>query len=603
MIYHSGNARRISLRVTVPGTGTGAVVDPRDRGGPVLVSRCRSPFVPISPSRSPTPSSHGTPPTVAAPSPTIRKPVAVVATVGAQRRTKLLAMVTSRGSGDDETVRRLPRPNPLLGFGLDPRQLPAPPLKKSWSAPAALLHDDSNRQPFNPFDPPSPSGPAPYTGTTPRGTQHCKNKECDSVDENDLELGPDSQYVCNRCGTVAGQHMVSLHHQKACALEADPTATGDEVARDSANEAVAAAARGPETGAERRRRLVAGAGGSRIGKSVVQRLAIGGAHSRVETAASRDVLRRINGDVPALTQKFERVIVYVQAAFSWIGRTLAERVCVHVRMETRRLIATSETHEGKCRNRGSCNLCLSKRSNQLIANCAFQVCLERLRELGADDRARALAAHGCTDRELDEHLSRLKQLHSQTQGHGQVPQIVSAVRVLLNWDLECTAAPCCAADVAPSPPPLLVLPPPLLVDDHRSTVDSPGSAASSESFGEASGVALWRIRDVVTGAAERVNARADVRVAALSAIAQNQVLVEWMRARSGVLPMDVLGVALLGAVASNLGMHDCTGELLAQTCYEHSVSPHAAREASTAMAAIAIVEPSAGTGVFGDGIF
>lgn len=603
MIYYSGNARRLSHRAAAArSTGAGAV-EFRDPGGPVLVSRCRSPFVPISPAHSPTPSSHGTPPTVVmAPSPTIRKPVAVVATVGAtvgaQRRARLWAMVTSRDSSDSATARLPLCPNSLLGVGrngpshalpLPPshRLLSAPPLQKSWSAPAELLHD--------------PPGHAPDTET--RNTRPCKNNECDSVDENDLELGADSQYVCKRCGTVAGQYMVPLHHQKACALEADPSATGDKVARDPAKEAGAAAARGPETVAERRRRLVAGAGGSRIGKSVVKRLAIGGAHSRVETIASHEVLRHIDGDVPALTQKFERVVVYLHATFSWIGRTLAEPLRVHVRMETRRLIATSETHEGKCRNRGSCSLCLSKRSNQLIANCAFQVCLERLRELGVDDRARALAASACTDQELDEHLSRLKQLHSQTQGYGQVPQIVSAVRMLLNWDVACTAAPCCAAAVAPSPPPLLVLPPPLLVDDRPPAVGSPSSAASSESFGEAQpSEALWRIRDAVTGAAERVNARADVRVAALTTIAQPE-LVEWMRARSGVLPTDVLGVALLGAVASKLGMHDCTSELLAQTCYEHSVASHVAREASKAMAAIAIVEPSVGAGVFGDGIF
>ena len=241
------------------------------------------------------------------------------------------------------------------------------------------------------------------------------------------------------------------------------------------------------------------------------------------------------------------------------------------------------------------------------------MCIRDRRELGAGDRTRATAAPECTDQELDEHLSSLKQLHSQTQGHGQVPQIVSAVRVLLNWDAARTVAPCCAAtNVARAPPPppttdgegdatlpLLVLPSPLLIDDRHVPVGSPGSAASSDSSG---GAALWRILDVVTGAEERVNARADVRVAAMSAVARPE-LVEWMRARSDSLPMDVLGVALLGAVASNLGMHDCTSELLAQTCYEHSVSPQAAREASNAMAAIAIVEPSVGTGVFGDGIF
>ena len=70
-----------------------------------------------------------------------------------------------------------------------------------------------------------------------------------------------------------------------------------------------------------------------------------------------------------------------------------------------------------------------------------------------------------------------------------------------------------------------------------------------------------------------------------------------------MLPIDVLGVAVLASVTSKLGLEDGTSELLAQCCHDHSISPTTAQMAIEAMGAVMTVEPAAASGVFGDGIF
>ena len=127
------------------------------------------------------------------------------------------------------------------------------------------------------------------------------------------------------------------------------------------------------------------------------------------------------------------------------------------------------------------------------------------------------------------------------------------------------------------------------------------SSASAASVGDAGSDTVFGVRDAVAGAAIRANVRADVRCAAMAAIAQ-QELGEYIRARN-VLPVDVLGVAVLAAVSTKLGLEDATSELLAQCCHDQQISPTTARVAIEAMTNILHVEPAAASGVFGDGIF
>ena len=464
------------------------------------------------------------------------------------------------------------------------------------------------------------------TSIAPQHAWTCRG--CHSTDEADLELGAEQAYVCRKCGVVEQQRFVALDRQKFCAREDDPTAVADSWLRDAVKEAAEAVARGHETAAERRRRLLAGAGGTRVAKSVGRRYAIGGAQSRLETQTCRTMAEVIDGT--AQSQKLQRVLEFLEIDFDWLGRTLAESIRRHVRMETKRVLMNSALHAHACTSQ-SCSLTLAKRSNCLVAACVLQVCLVRLRasSLGPapaqDGTSLATIAPESSVRELDELLERLCQLQGQIPGSGQLAQVAAATRLLLDWERRQVQTPCngepqgtmavaaaaaaAAAAVAVAPnanatPALLALPPAALLGQGQAqALDSPPSirsSASAASLNDESDL-VYSVRDIIIGAAMRTNVRADVRCAAMAAIAQKE-LADWIRTRN-VLPIDVLGVGILSAATEKLGVEDCTSELLAQCCHEHQLSPITARTAIEAIVSIIDVQPAVALGVFGDGIF
>lgn len=505
------------------------------------------------------------------------------------------------GAGGED-ARRPFCSNALLGFQLDsPSRMTPPavasvsmapvPLSKSMSAPAGF---GINFQ--NPLEPEA-------VAQTP-----WKCKGCPSTNQDDLESNADSAYTCIHCGTVEQQHFVSLARQGMCAPEDDGTWTGEVRSRDAAQEAGEAVARGIETNNERRRRLLAG-NGTRIAKSTSKRHALGGAAGRLETQTCLGVGQRADEDL-AQTQKRHRIVEYLERDFDVLGKTLVEPVRKHVRMETKRILMNSTVHAKAC-TAHSCSLNLFKRPNCLIANCLMQECLERLKN---DAHRAAIGASEYTTHTINEHLERMRELQEQGPSAGQVVQVTAAVRLMLDWSQERLQCPCCvqappppvAVPVPSSPlaslPPLLALPPAALIATTTEALDSPHSSGSAASgFRCDANDIVYAVRDAVTGAAIRANVRADVRCAAMAAIAQ-QELGDYIRTRN-VLPIDVLGVAVLASVTSKLGLEDSTSELLAQCCHDHSISPTTAQVAIEAMGTVMTVEPAAASGVFGDGIF
>ena len=111
--------------------------------------------------------------------------------------------------------------------------------------------------------------------------------------------------------------------------------------------------------------------------------------------------------------------------------------------------------------------------------------------------------------------------------------------------------------------------------------------------------AVWKLRDVIHGAARLCNARSDVRNAALAAI-HNIELVEWVQHYNS-LPLSVLGVVVLKAAAIQQRMPDAIDDVMRTYCMKHDLSM------STANEAVAHVErllgDNASSGIFRDGIF
>ena len=512
------------------------------------------------------------------------------------------------GAGGED-ARRPFCANALLGFQLDSpsRAMPmtppaavsismAPvPLAKSQSAPAGFGINFPNENPLEPE----------AIAQTP-----WKCKGCPSTNQDDLEPNDDSAYTCIHCGTVEQQRLVSLARQGMCAPEDDGTWTGDARLRNSAQEAGEAVARGPETNDERRRRLLAG-NGTRVAKSTARRFALGGAAGRLETQTCLGMSQHADQEDPAQAQKRHRIVEFLERDFDVLGKTLVDAVRRHVRMETKRILTNSALHTKGCTAHG-CSLNLLRRPNYLIANCLLQECLERLK----NDAHRITITAEYSTHTINEHLERMRELQEQGPSAGQVVQVTAAVRLLLDWSQERLQLSCCAQApqlpvAAPTPlpssplaslPPLLALPPAALINATTTdALDSPHSSGSAPGSREDQHDLVYAVRDAVTGAAIRANVRADVRCAAMAAIAQ-QELGDYIRTRN-VLPIDVLGVAVLASVASKLGLEDGTSELLAQCCHDHSISPTTAQVAIEAMGTVMTVEPAAASGVFGDGIF
>ena len=584
--------------------------------------RLKQGFVPISPATSPLLSTYrGSPLSVSSacsPKLTIRKPRPNRPhhhPEASNNRARALATAVNYGASGaaGEDARRPFCSNALLGFELDspsrimqmprspltatPACLTPVPLSKSQSAPAGF---GINFQ--NPLEPEA-IAQIPW-----------KCKGCPCTNQDDLEPNADSAYSCIHCGTVEQQRFVSLARQGMCAAEDDGTWTGEERRRDAAQEEGEAVARGIETNDERRRRLLAG-NGTRIAKSTGKRHALGGAAGRLETQVCIGATERADEDA-AQTQKRHRIVEYLERDFDVLGKTLTKDVRKHVRMETKRILMNNAVHANACKaSSNSCSFNLSKRPNYLIANCLLQECLERLK----NDAHRAAVAPEYTVHTIQEHLDRLNERQKeQKPSTGQVVKVTAAVRLLLDWTPERLACSCVqdeatpeataapgGTELPPSPlesvPPLLSLPPAAL---QLHALDSPHSTSSHESptaCRDDTHDVIFTVRDAVTGAAMRANVRADVRCAAMAAIAQ-QELGDYIRTKN-VLPIDVLSVAVLAAATCKLGLEDDTSELLAQCCYENAISPTTAQKAIDDMGAIMTVKPAAASGVFGDPIF
>ena len=389
---------------------------------------------------------------------------------GRNSRARLLATVTGRYSGYAEDA---PRPfcdDARLGFQIaDPsermpmapspatlvRSLYAPPLPltKSVSAPADLSLPEAVDVEMS-----SPEMEATPVRWVCRG--------CGTKDQSKLVPGSDGFDVCDDCGTTDRQQTVSLDRQGNCAREDDNTDVADHRTRDAEKESAMAAARGDENAEERRQRLLAGAGGTRVKKSVSRRMDLGGVQGKLETIVKNETAERIEGS-RAQVQKFQRIAGYLEANFDWMGKSMNESLKPHLRIEARRAVNNAFLHAGVCQDRGCC-LNIGKRSNSTLALGLMQHCFERLLTVARAPAATATAAAEGDDTRRAEHaellrlarevtpqllgklLDGVRQLHDQNQSLGQQDQVSSTMGLLVDWPLEKICVPCGSAAHAAS---------------------------------------------------------------------------------------------------------------------------------------------------------
>ena len=326
------------------------------------------------------------------------------------------------------------------------------PLTKSASAPADLAL-------------PGPSVPtdATYTSspeTTPLPVKwSCRG--CGTTDDSKLVPGTDGFDVCDDCGIADRQQTISLDRQGYCAREDDNTDVADHWTRDAEKESGMAAARGGETPEERRRRLLAGAGGTRMSQSVSRRMDLGGVQGKLDTVVKNETAKRVEGS-PAQVQKYQRIVGYLETNFDWMGKSMNKSLKPHLRIEARRAVSNAFLHAGVCQER-SCCLNIGKRSNSTLALGLMQHCFERLLSIarapattqvadgdndgadGAYSQELVRLARDATPQLLQKLLDGVRQLHDQNQSLGQQDHVSSTMGLLVDWPRDKICKPCGSA--------------------------------------------------------------------------------------------------------------------------------------------------------------
>lgn len=530
------------------------------------------------------------------------------------------------------------------------------PLTKSASAPAGLTvfrtgigeeQDDdgdafsaplSDEDVFARFVSPPPP---PTNEAMIADTWRCRG--CGTTDPEMLTENSDSALVCNACGVVCGQVPVALCRQKACPREEDKTQVADDRSYDPAVAAMEALVSGkPETANERRQRLIKSAGGSRMRQSRSKRSDLAAAQARVDTEAIRSVRERIEGD-SKLAKKRRAVLRVIEAIYDQLGPTLDQRVAKYIRQEAVRILGVGMAHAEACCGEEHCQIALGSRSNALIAICTVQACLEDLTLASPNDRhnprgpALSEIAPECSAQELSKHLERSRELRMQGSIGAQRAQVASAVGIVMGWSHAQTCRPCCApmaprpasaptlplpgsgghsdaslpaSPLSPSLPSFVVPPSLCLPNDAARAADDRGTivpgatngAATKEAaqLGQAQDI-IWSVRDLIHGASVLANVRAPIRCAAHAAI-MKPALAEWIQTKNA-LPIDVLSVVILRAVASKLRVEDATGQLLEHYCFQNNISPKTACDVAELVSGMIVVDPTTPAGLFADGIF
>lgn len=410
--------------------------------------------------------------------------------------------------------------------------------------------------------------------------------------------------------------MIALDRQKNCPRAEDKTIVAD-VSTSSTNAAANATA--VESAYESRKRHLADANGTRVPRRVVKKQGFANAQARVNTAVLNDA--RNNDEIDSKAErKLRAVLRIVEMCFDQLGGKdgIDVRVQKFIRIEVARILQNGLRHGQYC-NHKTCQIALASRANALIAVCIVQACLERF--VCCDDCKTthsqiSRVAPECSQQDLLQYLDGVKQLQLQNAGVTQRAQVGAAINIVMDWIPEQVCMTCADASTestglemaSNSVPPPLLLPPALLQPPFPQPSASSSSLASSTNGSATAADApvsdsdvAYTMRDIILSAARLTSVRADVRCAALTA-AQEPALAEWIRTATA-LPVDVLGVVLLSAVARKLGEDDATSTLIHQVCYQFKISPTSAEEAAETMLSMMKVEKCATLGAFGDGIF
>jgi|MDSW01.1.fsa_nt_gb hypothetical protein len=410
-----------------------------------------------------------------------------------------------------------------------------------------------------------------------------KCRGCGESDKSYLKANNSGCMTCETCGVVDGQVTVALDRQKACARQDDKTIVADLPSNN--NDARIRSIVDPEveTASQARKRHIQELNGTRVSKWAGKKMGIGGAVSRGQTAILREARER--GDIDSEAEnKLRPVMCVIEACFDQIGPVHME-IQKHIRMEAARIVQNGMKHGRHCGP--NCQVGMSRRSNKLIGICVVELCLQRL--LHNDTSKAALLE--CSKQQLQLQLARIRELqlrNATTGANAPRAKVAAAVSMVADWNISRLSAPCDGAttadDVMAIPPSPLTLPAPLvpdgaLVAQPSETMLEPPSSPTTP------GCTVLQARDQILAATRAVRAPAILRCAALAAI-QRPPVAAWLAAQ-GAMPIDVVGVAVLIAVARQTGGDDAQCVALQRNlCTENDLSATTAEDAAQRVRAL-----------------
>ena len=380
---------------------------------------------------------------------------------------------------------------------------------------------------------------------------------CHTRDTSSLERGTDSALVC-KCGAVdSSVDMIGQARAKNCRKEDDATQVADLPTRSAEQAEFDAWKDGPETPEDKARRKNAHLGGTRrLRERTLRKSEMLLGQSRIESQALRDARDIVANDASDNGRGKRLLITLEKEVFPKLP-SVHIGVKSFVRIEAVRIYRCAMRHEAVCGQSG-CMFSVTNRANLALALGITELVLASLAGEEAPKLSRGpvktigdVTSNDCTLQDAKKVLGELRQIQN-THGGGPQPrmQVLSAVSLISNWE---TGAELHSCDQEWSHMPVQLRLPPSIVN----CPDRYGQCTTADPVD----TALGKLRRALSGAAATTFARREVRVAAAHQLTVPEVLTF---ARESGLPVDVLGISIIAAVAIALGYEDTTADMRLQ---------------------------------------
>lgn len=448
-----------------------------------------------------------------------------------------------KGASSSSTSPRSPRsprsPHPIRIWG---SPLSGLPMSKSQSMPNFHLENEPERK----------------CHSTPVERWSCK--ECLTDDPSKLQQGCDSAMVCTACGVVDTQvEMIALERAKNCPKSEDNTVVADAPCGSAQDAANAAMVNGPESAAERRIRLQAWSGGTRMSTKLLKRNSLLSAQNAIDSEAVKLLKESIEGQ--AYADLINRGIIGIMVRMFNLINGLDEKIEKHIRLEAIRIYTASLQHESVCHLKG-CMLCLSSSANAVVAFTMTEYTMEALCKASKtqgsaspDTTTIASLAPWCTLQQVEQQLVQVKQLKLRYASPVHRMQVASAITMIADWTPQQALRPC----LEPAPASLR-LPPSISPDEYgKTTKPDPGDVTR-------------HLREVLQRCAQITYTRGDVRNQALMYLAVPEAITFIRSDELTMWSVDLLSCLLLTCSAMKMERTDETAKLRMHTLGVENIS-------------------------------